>query len=304
LWLNVFLFKLCVNPFTLKLPALLSQFLREQKTLSLPGIGIFHLTGPLPTENESSALPSSQVQFESKKIREADDKLISFIKQETGKIKPLAIADLESFIATGMELLNMGKPFQLEGIGSIQKKRDGQLEFIGGEAIPAKHEVSHGENEKKVSVFEDNKYEPKSNPLQKILAVGLFLAGIAVVLLGGYYFYNKSNSNNSDEENLSQAPIQQPTVDTTTSRIDSSLLVKRDPIFRYILENTDNKKRAFKRYNQLKSMAIDVRMETSDSINYKLYFVIPSTATDTIRIKDSLHNYYGKKVIVEQFVER
>ena len=285
----------------MKLPALLSQYLREQKTLSLPGIGIFRLTGALPSEEETSILHSSQVQFESKKIKEADDKLISFIKQETGKIKPLAIADLESFIATGMELLNMGKPFQLEGIGSIQKKRDGQFEFIGGEAILTKHEAAHGEHEKKVSVFEDNKYEPKSNPLQKILALGLFLGGIAVVVLGGYYFYNNSNSSNSkEEENLSQAPIQQPAVDSTASKIDSTLLVKKDPTFRYVLENTDNKKRAFKRYNQLKSLAIDVKMETLDSINFKLYFVIPSTATDTIRIKDSLHNYYGKKVLVEQ----
>ena len=108
----------------MKLPALLSQYLREQKTLSLPGIGIFHLTGSLPSENEASTQHSSQVQFESKRIREADDKLINFIKQETGKIKPLAIADLESFIATGMELLNMGKPFELDGIGNIQKTSD------------------------------------------------------------------------------------------------------------------------------------------------------------------------------------
>ena len=284
----------------MKLPALLSQYLREQKTLSLPGIGIFHLTGALPLEEESSALHTSQVQFESKKVREADDKLISFIKQQTGKIKPLAIADLECFIATGMELLNMGKPFQLEGIGSIQKKRDGQLEFVGGDPIVTKQEGSNTEHEKKVSVFQDNKYEPKSNPLQKILAVGLFLAGIAIVLLGGYYFYNNSDSNDKEEQNLSQAPISQPIVDSSTSKVDSSLIVKPAPTFRYVLENTNNKKRALKRYTQLKSLAIDVKMETVDSINFKLYFVIPSTAADTIRIKDSLHNYYGRKVMVEQ----
>ncbi len=306
MWLNVFLFNLYVNPFTLKLPALLSQFLREQKTLSLPGIGIFHLTGPFPSENDPSAIQSSQVQFESKKVKEADDKLISFIKQHTGKIKPLAIADLESYISTGMELLNMGKPFQLEGIGSIQKKRDGQFELLASEITPTKQEAQHTEHEKKVSVFDDSKYEPKHNPLQKILAVALFLGGIAVVLLGGYYFYNKgSNSNNSGEdETLNQAPVQQVAADTTASKIDSTLIVKQAPSFRYVLENTNSKQRAFKRYNQLKSMAIDVKMETPDSINFKLYFLIPSSASDTIRIKDSLRNYYGKKIMVEQSMER
>jgi hypothetical protein len=290
----------------LKLPALLSQYLREQKTLSLPGIGIFHLTGSLPSEHEASTLHSSQVQFESKRIKEADDKLINFIKQETGKIKPLAIADLESFIATGMELLNMGKPFELEGIGNIQKKKDGQLEFLAVQVAPTKQEAAHQEHDKKVSVFEDSKYEPKSNPLQKVLAFGLFLGGIAVVLLGGYYFYNRgSNANNSsDDETLSQAPIQQQALDTTANKIDSSTIVKLPPSYRYVLENTNSKKRALKRYNQLKSMAIDVKMDTPDSVNFKLYLVIPSTASDTIRIKDSLHNYYGRKVLVEETVEK
>src|SRR5215831_12283610 len=132
LWLRIFLFNLRLNPFTLKLPSLLSQYLREQKTLSLPGIGVFSLTGPVASADDSF---TSNIQFQNKKIKEPDDKLINFIKQETGKIKPLAIADLETFIATGMELLNMGKPFQLEGIGSIQKKKDGEYDFVAGESI-------------------------------------------------------------------------------------------------------------------------------------------------------------------------
>jgi hypothetical protein len=285
----------------LKLPLLLCQYLREQKTLSLPGIGIFNLTGPISSDDESSMLSSSQVSFENKKVKEADDKLISFIKQETGKIKPLAIADLDSFISTGMEMLNMGKPFQLEGIGSIQKKRDGQLEFVAGEPNIPRHEGSHGDHEKKVSVFEDSKYEPKSNPLQKILAVGLLLAGLVVVVLGGYYLYNKNNnvSDISDEESQNKAPLQQPAVDTSIVKVDSTLIVKAPSTYRFILETTNSKKRALKRYTQLKSMNIDVKMDTPDSTNFKLYFIIPSIASDTIRIKDSLQNYYGRRILIE-----
>jgi hypothetical protein len=286
----------------LKLPILLSQYLREQKTLSLPGIGVFNLTGPIPSEDQSSLLLSSQVQFESKKIVEPDDKLISFIKQETGKIKPLAIADLETFIATGMEMLNMGKPFQLEGIGNIHKNKNGQLEFVGGEIITSRHDPAHTEHDKKVSVFEDSKYEPKSNPLQKVLALGLLLAGVAVVVLGGYYLYNRSNSANAVTENhdLKDAPAKEPVIDTVAATtVDSSLIVKQASTHKFILEITNNKKRALKRYNQLKSMAIDVKMDTTDSANFKLYFVIPSTAADTVRIKDSLMNYYGRRIIVE-----
>jgi len=286
----------------LKLPILLSQYLREQKTLSLPGIGIFSLTGPLPSDDANSLLLSSHIEFERKSVKEADDKLINFIKQETGKIKPLAIADLETFIATGMELLNMGKPFQLEGIGNIQKNKNGQLEFVAGEPIVTRNEPTHTEHGKKTSVFEDNKYEPKSNPLQKVLAFGLLLAGLGVVLLGGYYLYNRSNNptETANDETLNDPPARQQVIDTVAAPVDSTLIVKQAPIYKFVLENTNSKTRALKRYNQLRSMAIDVKMETPDSTIFKLYFIIPSTAADTIRIKDSLTNYYGRRIIIEQ----
>jgi hypothetical protein len=287
----------------LKLPLLLSQYLREQKTLSLPGIGIFNLTGTISPDDEAIALNSSQVTFESKRIKEPDEKLLSYIKQETGKIRPLAIADLECFVATGMEMLNMGKPFELDGIGSIQKKKDGQLEFVAGPVLMARQDMAHSDHhEKKVSVFEDSKYEPRSNPLQKILAFGLLLAGLAVVLLGGYYLYNKSNNVEpiADDETRNSTPIQQPAIDTIVSKPDTAQIAKLPSTYKFILETTSSKARALKRYNQLKSMAIDVKMDTADSMNFKLYLVIPATAADTTRIKDSLHNYYGRRVVVEK----
>ena len=260
------------------------------------------MTGPIPPEQEASTLLSSQVQFVNQKVKEADDKLINFIKQHTGKIKPLAIADLESFIATGMEMFNMGKTFELEGIGNIQKNKSGQLEFVAGETPTTRHEVTHHENDRKVSVFEDNKYEPRTNPLQKILAFGLLLGGIAIVVLGGYYLYNMNNNPEKEEnETLNSAPIQQPLVDTaSTATVDSALITKQPSTFKFILELANSKQRAQKRYNQLKSMAIDIKMDTLDSNNFKLYFVIPSMAADTIRIKDSLQNYYGRKIRIEQ----
>jgi hypothetical protein len=298
LWLSVFVI---INPFHLKLPILLFQYLREQKTLSLPGIGTFHLTGTVAHDNDSAFLNASQVQFESKKIKEHDDKLISFIKQETGKIKPLAIADLETYIAAGMEMLNMGKPFQLEGIGSIQKKRDGQYEFTAGESGTVRHEPSPSENEKRVSVYEDSKYEPRSNPLQRILAFGLLLAGLGIVLLGGYYLYNRNNNTNSGDQEaaVSQPPIQQSVVDSSTTKKDSVVEIKGAETYKFLLETKSGKATAIKRYKQLRSLPTDIRMETSDSTVFRLYFLLPSSASDTARIKDSLSNYYGKRVRIE-----
>jgi hypothetical protein len=268
----------------------------------LPGIGVFHFTEPISTDDESSESPSSQIIFENRKIKEPDDSLISYIKQQTGKIKPLAIADLDCFIASGLEMLSMGKPFFLDGIGSIQKKKDGQYEFsreIQSTKIDQNKNAGHA---KKLSVFEDGKYEPKTNPLQKILAVGLLLAGLVIVLLGGYYLYNRSNNVNTpiEEKTLNDAPLPQQTVDSTAKKQDSSLTAKQPVALRFVLESTNNKKRALHRYNQLKSLSIDVKMDTPDSSNFKLFFLIPCPAEDTARIKDSLMNYYGRRVTIEK----
>ena len=226
--------------------------------------------------------------------------MINFIKQETGKIKPLAIADLETYIASGMEMLNMGKPFYLEGIGSIQKKKDGEYEFLAGESITVKHEVSHSQQDKKVSVFEDSKYEPKSNPLQKVLALGLVLAGLAVVLLGGYYLYNRSNNVSAhDEEALNTAPVKALVDTVAATKVDTVVTVKQPDSYKYVVESRNSKSSALKRYKQLRSLPTDIKMETSDSVNFTLYFLLPSTARDTSRIKDSLNNFYGRKIRIE-----
>jgi hypothetical protein len=129
------------------------------------------------------------------------------------------------------------------------------------------------EHDKRVRT-EDCKYEPKSNPLQRFCTI---FTGIAVVVLGGYYLYNRSNSANAVAENhdLKDAPAKEPVLDTiAATTIDSSLIVKQANTHKFILEITNSKIRALKRYNQLKSMAIDVRMDTPDSTNFKLYFVI------------------------------
>ncbi|HKP32559.1 MAG TPA: hypothetical protein VJT83_07525 [Chitinophagaceae bacterium] len=283
---------------------LLSQYLREHKVLSLPGIGIFHLSGSLPSASESPEVLSSYISFENKKIREPEEDLISYIKQHTGKIKPLAMADLDSFIASGLQLLNIGKPFYIEGIGSIQQGKEG-YEFSVGEITSQRLEQYGNRNseEKRGSVFEESKYEPKTNPWQRIIVMALVLIGIAVVIFGGYYLYNKNNNANVNDGQKSlqdtQSTQQSPPVDSLAIKTDSASLVSNPSAYKFVVLNTPNKRRAMNRYNQLKELS-SVKMETKDSTNFKLYFLIPATAADTLRIRDSLSRFYASKVVVEQ----
>ena len=84
------------------------------------------------------------IHFTNKNIAKPDDDFIDFIRIHTGKIRPLAESDLDSYLSDGKLLLNIGKPFFLEGIGTLQKARDGAYEFVPGTPIMERLEGDKG----------------------------------------------------------------------------------------------------------------------------------------------------------------
>jgi hypothetical protein len=301
-----------------KLPLLLSHYLREHKLLRLPGLGSLHYSGPQTNIDGEPTLNQSDVRFEQVQVKEADEALIDYIKQHTGKIKPLATADLESYIESGLQLLNIGRPFYMDGIGSLQKT-NGSVEFIARElTVNRKEEIStqktsgktsnKNDQDKKRSVFDDEKYNTSSaSPLQKIVVAALIVGGLAIVVLGGYYLYNQNKGEavlqeikpgpQTDSLNILHDSIPKPAADTSNNTNTASYASSNAGSFKFILETTNSKKRALKRYNQLKYS--NLKLETVDSTAFKLYFVIPATVRDTTRIKDSLNRYYASKVKIE-----
>ncbi|MGB8194236.1 MAG: hypothetical protein WCF67_20055 [Chitinophagaceae bacterium] len=298
----------------MKLPLLLSHYLREHQLLRLPGLGSFRYSGQQQSVQGDAALPAADIRFEYGGVQQADDSLIDFIKQNTGKIKPLAIADLNSYIENGLQLLNIGKPFYIEGVGTVQKGKEGRYEFVARELVITNDQKGNEKTEqtdKKRSVFDDEKYAPSVNPWQKIIVALLIVGGLAIVVLGGYFLYNQNNGAANlqeikqniippaaDSTNLKTDSLSRPQTDSANTSVTTYASLNPGA-YKFILETTNNKKRALKRYNQLKSYFIDIKMESIDSSAYKLYFLIPATAADTTRIKDSLSRYYTSKVRVE-----
>ena len=288
---------------------LLSQYLREHQQLRLPGLGSFYASSAAAV-SDADTQPTLNVRFERKPVTEAEEGLVDFIRQKTGKIRPLALADLDSYIENGLQLLNIGKPFYIEGIGTIMKTREGTYNFEARELAATRDESSAERSqrakaeqaEKKRSVFEDEKYSPSSNPWQKIVVAALILGGLAIVVLGGYYLYTQNNDKAEIREQFTPPMI----VDTANNKQDTLNMKAVDSSrsyaaagYKFILETTNSKKRALRRYAQLKSYFLPIKLETADSTAFKLYFLIPSSASDTARIRDSLSRYYMSRVRIE-----
>jgi hypothetical protein len=302
---------------TLKLSILLAQYFYQHKQLNLPGIGAFHLDAAVtvPDANDKNFREFLKyIQFTQKPIAKPDEALIDFIRTHTGKIKPLAESDLESYLADGKLLLNIGKPFHIEGIGTLSKNKLAIYEFESGEPVLERLEAVHEAREvekpvvKKKSAFDESYSRiDNHNKQRKGLLVGtLAIVGLAVILWGGYTLYNK------DGKEIASAPAPEQQVDTAALLADSlAKKAQADSItaaaahpgvpagsYKFVLETTAKKARAFKRHAFLFPLNKNIQLETKDSLIYSITLVLPATAADTIRLKDSLNGwYYGTKPV-------
>lgn len=311
----------------MKLPQLLAYFLYENKTLALPGIGVFTLdpSAVVPEETEKEQpLIVQGVHFENIAVLKPDPALIEFIHKYTGKMKPLAESDLDSYLRLGIQLLNIGKPFYFEGIGSIIKNKEDKYDFEPGEYSTAKlsmpGEAKTETPDKRKKTFDEPKieYSPQSKVAKKMLLVIGFIGGFALIAWGGYNLYKNKATTKSDNENSSlviqedtSVRINHDTLSSTVAQSDSLLVTKKDSyilaskrsdssLYKFVILTTQSKNRALRRYKQLDSISHAVKIVTKDSSIFKIYFVIHTLPKDTLHIKDSLNSFYATKTTIEQ----
>lgn len=315
----------------------MSQYLYQTRKLDLPGIGSFSLDAEavIPQETDRiGQMPATGIQFKNVTIAAADDALVNFIKEHTGKMKSLAASDLDFFLTTGRQLLNIGKPFYLEGIGTLTKNKDGRLDFIPGEYMIARIDnpghsshSGHSGTERNVTDEGPREREPRNNSDRQILLLIGIVVGLLVIGGGGYYLYKL---NSFTEPTTEKQAVVIP--DTTSARTDTAAVKpnataavnpsasdtvagsKTSPaaatanvpvppgavLYRFVILSTDNKHHALRRYNQLLGYQLNIKMDQKDSSWFKLYFPIAALTRDTAYIKDSLSDTYATpNVIIE-----
>ena len=306
----------------MKLAPILAQYLYNNKRLTLQGIGVFE-SHPTPYSDHSEpknskSVPAETITFHNNPTAKEDEELIRFISAQTGKMKPLAISDLESYIELMRQFLNIGKPFQIEGIGTLTKIRAHEFGFTQGDYLNERM-IETNEPEKTAGPSADDptvsfsdlykKHDKPGFTLKKTSIAFLLLGGIGLAVWGGYTLYNKNQPATVSEDNK-PAEVAIPVKDTTTyttattatTTVSDTVSVKNDikpSGYKFVFESTPNKNRAIKRFNFLKNINSDIRLETTDSSLFKITVDLDIQPSDTLRIKDSLNAwYYGRKDIL------
>lgn len=301
----------------MKLSPYLAQFLYDNKELSLAGIGRFRME--LPTGDDQSSDNDSKIEsytgisFEQDTTVKEDPALVLFISSQSGKMKSLAAADLDSYMELAKQFLNIGKPFLFDGIGTLTKNRSDKFDFLPVHLLHEKGKENVMAETDQTSTTEDSfkDYEEMLSPKKplvsgskKIVLWLAILAGMGLTVWGGYFVYTKT-------KRAKNPPVQKQIDNRYQDTANPSQKNKPLPdvknngslqgVYRFIIEEA-NRSRALARYYDLKNWGINIQMETTDSVTFKLFFKLAVAPSDTSRIRDSLNLLYGTmgKTTIEQ----
>jgi hypothetical protein len=322
----------------LKLASLLVQFLYAHKRLDLPGIGSFLLNDQFSSEpgdhKHDKQAGMEHISFESNPTVKQSPDLVQFIAEQSGKIRALASADLESHLTLAKQFLNIGNPFLFEGIGTLEKKKSGEYLLIPAMGLPEK--TKEFQAPEKTGITDEDKFNNDYKKIfysgkakinwKKPFVFGLIITGLVLAIWGGYIVYKKTTAKNrsdsGDQKTKKSTVPAEATKDTGMFQKDSVMHQKDSVVdtnqqsippppvkqqlspppsgsFRFVLEDA-KAKRAFERFAKLKTFQWPVQMATKDSVFYTLFVVLPSSAADTSRIIDSLSRLNGRRVYIGQ----
>ncbi len=295
----------------MKIEQLIVQHLYNSKKVTLQDIGTFILSPDvtIPVENDKdSAMPLNAVSFEFNKKAVQDEELVSFIVSQTRKIRPLAASDLESYSLLAKQFLNIGKPFPIEGLGVLQKKQEGDYEFIQGNSINARLEAVPAQLREKSE--EEISF---STPPRETSGKNWWLWIILLVLVGAtsaivYYFLKKDNKDKFPEQVVANTDSVVKLKDTVAmppiAKVDSAATTTAVPKtdsngFKIVIKEFTNKIAAESFYNKYTNWGHKLVLYSRDSVIYKIAVTINRPLSDTLHVKDSLRIFYNTKTYVE-----
>jgi flagellar basal body-associated protein FliL len=298
----------------MKIEHLIVQYFYTNKFMSLQEIGSFKLADGLsiPFEGDKdTVLPENAIEFTADAKTQFDEGLIAFIMKNTGKIKPLATSDLESYVTLSKQFINIGKPLVIDSLGVLQKIGNGQLTFTQAGAT----HVAATEAPKQVveKVKENIDFAAKKAETKNKITWIVPLLISAIVLgagLSAYFFIFKNKS--ASTANTEIAATENNTTEQNTTNTADTSTVKKDSLVKPVITNTADTNSFYivikeftdyatakKRVDKLASFGNNVMVSTKDSAIYKMRMPFKLPITDTARVRDSLNRFFGAKTYIE-----
>jgi len=277
--------------------------------MELEEIGSFVLDSSfvLPPDAEKSAFfPLEGIRFTYGRHAETTPELIDFLVAETGKIRSLIRADFESYLSEIRQFVNIGKPWVIEGIGTLNKTMEGEYGLIPGQL--ASERISTGYS------AADDDYDGETSKIRKrrsFVTILFMLAVLAVVGglgFGIYTLFIKPPAAIKTQEASVQPDITEPVFSDTTATKDSAFLsdsvaMATDTIrYKAIFEISKWRTKALTRLDYWNHAGIPTNIDSiiiNDTLRYRLFIFKRSLPADTLKMKESLLKIFKTRIRLE-----
>jgi hypothetical protein len=299
----------------LKISPLIAKYLQEFKTVNIEGFGKFFIDGNAAyAEASEKNAPVNPIQYEYSPGLVTDSAFIDYVIKETGKIRPLAIADLETYISLAKQLLNISKPFVIDSVGTLTKVTAGHYEFTPGNYEPPKINTDNERDRKlrqakEVSRETEIRYsksydgEPKANNkalIKKVLGALTLLLLLGAAGWAVYHFIINKETNKPTATVQSRTDGKPEDTSTTSKKDTTNLTQTAKPMVKDSLGRVEYKAvikiadsiNAYERYNGLKKIDKPAVIYKADANNFKVAILLKALPQDTARVADSIHTYY------------
>lgn len=296
--------------YLVKIQDLLADYLYQNKSLTLPTIGSFELD---PTINFSDLKeenwPPDAIRFHQNTSAVADEAFIVYLIKQSGKMKPLAVSDLESYLSNGIQLLNIGKPFAFKGIGSLSRSGS-NFTFQQGHPVLDRLEQTDGSyfvkdrtNETEETKDLDFSHRAiKTNNKTTLISIVSIIS--LLVIAGAIYLALRKTDTGTSENNIQtvDSSLAANTNETTpVLKTDTVTLAKNDLSFQLLINNFTTRSAANAKLQSLLQRGHSVSLQVKDSSNYHILLTVNKPLRDTTYVIDSLKKMFLWK---PQFVKQ
>jgi hypothetical protein len=286
----------------MKIDHLITQYLFLHKQVYLPSVGLFTLQEAEGTQ----AMP--MIHFQAQATGDAEG-LFDFIVERTGKMRVVAIADVQCFCYEITEMLNIHQPFSIKGIGTLWKTLDGQIHFKQEDIQLDKKKHTDRTQLTDISLqihMKDDEPPVKWGTTYAVNYHRLWLAGIFVLLITSIIILANSHTRlqMSDPEPASrviESSLSPSALDNDANAADAPQ--PADPsaqkISYLVVFEISDSTRAHKRYDQLTSWGDQIVIFKWDDRRYALASPFTTLPIDTTHAKDSIQVLFGRSVFIQ-----
>jgi hypothetical protein len=281
-----------------------ASYLYEHQVISLPNIGEFHLDKPIDFLREDEKInfyPQAGIHFTYKRSAMIQTEFVQYIRSFF-PAKPVSLveSDVKDYTLQIVDWLNIGKPYTIEGIGTLTKLQTGQIEFSFGVSKIENISSIVASIAHKESSFEGLVVEPTKKNSINFKRLALILATVVIiglVIWGVSFYVNQSKQNDLvEKKDTIIAPV------NTTEIIAKPITPITDTI-RYKIyflaskykEKTD---KLFAYWSKLEKVNRD-ELLVNDTMRYRLFIYKKTVPKDTAELKKKLAVYFKHAITVE-----